>query len=135
MTSYVEECRSLLKRLEKLNSLSDTPFRLTLEYYAELKALRSALSFYITTATADERSSKTSKFPLTYKGWKIQVRQGKDFKGTRGSVRNKRGYVATKKKLSMGYRELEFRPTYDTSPTLGTVKSLLDLEEQKSKRR
>jgi hypothetical protein len=73
-----------------------------------------------------EKSTGAS-FPMEYKGWKIEIKMGHEFKGTRGSVKNKRGYVATR--ISDG-KVTEFPPSYDTNPSVQTVKIMIDMEER-----
>jgi hypothetical protein len=66
-------------------------------------------------------------FPMEYKGWRIEIKMGHQFKGARGSVRNKRGYIATR--ISDG-KVVQFAPSYDTTPSVQTVKILIDVEER-----
>lgn len=68
-----------------------------------------------------------TKFPMEYKGWKIEIKMGREFKGTRGSVKGKRGYVATR--ISDG-KISEFPPSYDTTPSVQAVKIMIDVEER-----
>lgn len=68
-----------------------------------------------------------ASFPMEYKGWKIEIKMGREFKGARGSVKNKRGYVATR--LSDG-KVQEFAPSYDTTPSVQAVKIMIDAEER-----
>jgi hypothetical protein len=68
-----------------------------------------------------------TKFPIEYKGWKIEIKMGREFKRTRGSVKGKRGYVATR--LSDG-KTTEFAPSYDTTPCVQSVKIMIDAEER-----
>ena len=68
-----------------------------------------------------------TRFPMEYKGWKIEIKMGHEFKGIRGSVKKKRGYVATR--LSDGMVSM-FAPSYDTTPSLQSVKIMIDAEER-----
>lgn len=69
----------------------------------------------------------SATFPMEYKGWKIEIKMGHEFKGTRGSVKGKRGYVATR--ISDG-KITEFAPSYDTTPSVQAVKCMIDAEER-----
>jgi hypothetical protein len=66
-------------------------------------------------------------FPMEYKGWKIEIKMGREFNGARGSVKSKRGYVATR--ISDG-KVTEFAPSYDTTPSVQAVKIMIDMEER-----
>lgn len=73
-----------------------------------------------------EKPASTT-FPMEYKGWKIEIKMGREFKGARGSVKNKRGYVATR--ISDG-KVTEFAPSYDTNPSVQAIKIMIDAEER-----
>jgi hypothetical protein len=92
-----------------------------------VSCLRSALSFYLTTCESQQRKAKGTSFPLEYKGWRIEIKSGADF-GARGSVKGKRGYIATR--LSDG-KTHKLAPSYDVSPTLAGVKQIIDIEERR----
>jgi hypothetical protein len=77
------------------------------------------------TLLAEKFTSTT--FPMEYKGWKIEIKMGHEFKGTRGSVKNKRGYVATR--ISDG-KTVQFAPSYDSTPSVQAVKIMIDVEEK-----
>lgn len=74
-----------------------------------------------------EAKPASASFPMEYKGWRIEIKMGREFKGTRGSVKSKRGYVATR--LSDG-KVQEFAPSYDTNPNVQAVKIMIDAEER-----
>lgn len=63
-------------------------------------------------------------FPQIWKGWSIQIRMGHEFKGTRGSTRRSRGYVAVK-----GDRVQEFPPSGGQPASLAGVRAWIDLVE------
>lgn len=74
-----------------------------------------------------EKAAAGTTFPMEYKGWKIEIKMGHEFKGTRGSVKNKRGYVATR--ITDG-KITEFAPSYDSNPSIKAVKTMIDIEER-----
>lgn len=70
---------------------------------------------------------KGASFPMEYKGWTITIKMGHEFKGARGSVKNKRGYVATR---ASDKKVVEFAPSYDSNPSVQIVKIMIDAEER-----
>jgi hypothetical protein len=74
-----------------------------------------------------EKPSGGTTFPMEYKGWKIEIKMGREFKGARGSVKNKRGYVAIR---ISDLKTVEFAPSYDTTPSVQAVKIMIDMEER-----
>lgn len=77
--------------------------------------------------TALSSSLVIDRFPLDYKGWTINIKMGKEFKGARGSVRNKRGYSAVR---NSDGKVIEYAPSYDVSPSLSGIKVLIDVQEK-----
>lgn len=68
---------------------------------------------------------KGLSFPCEYGGWKVEIKMGHEFKGTRGSTRRSRGYVATNN--STGEIQ-EFPPSAGNSVGFSTVKQWVDLK-------
>jgi len=68
---------------------------------------------------------KGLSFPCEYGGWKVEIKMGHEFKGTRGSTRRSRGYVAT----CIATKEVqEFPPSAGNSVGFTTVKQWVDLK-------
>jgi hypothetical protein len=61
---------------------------------------------------------------MTYNDWTIEIKMGHEFKGTRGSVRRMRGYIATNK---FNGKVQEFRPQSGCLQSLTLIKKTLDL--------
>lgn len=70
---------------------------------------------------------KGLSFPCEYHGWKVEIKMGHEFKGTRGSTRRSRGYVAT----CIATKEVqEFPPSAGNSVGFFTVKQWIDLKQE-----
>lgn len=68
---------------------------------------------------------KGLSFPCEYGGWKVEIKMGHEFKGTRGSTRRSRGYIAT----CITTKEVqEFPPSAGNSVGFATVKQWVDLK-------
>lgn len=63
-------------------------------------------------------------FPCEYRGWRVEIKMGHEFKGTRGSTRRSRGYMATN--LQSGQIQ-EFPPSAGSSAGFVTVKKWIDV--------
>jgi len=123
---YVEAAKVLLGRLpwpESYTGKNSLPsITLSIETISELEALRAALSSYV---NSYRQKTLGKTFPIEYKGWRIEIKMGREFKGTRGSVKGKRGYIATR--TSDG-KIVEFAPSYDCTPSVSAVKTMIDAE-------
>ncbi len=79
----------------------------------------------LTSALEAALKPKGLSFPCEYNGWKVEIKMGHEFKGTRGSTRRSRGYVATC--TSTGEVQ-EFPPSAGNSVGFMTVKQWVDLK-------
>lgn len=70
---------------------------------------------------------KGLSFPCEYDGWKVEIKMGHEFKGTRRSTRRSRGYIATC--TSTGEIQ-EFPPSAGNSVGFTTVKQWVDLKNR-----
>jgi hypothetical protein len=70
---------------------------------------------------------KGQSFPCEYGGWRVEIKMGHEFKGTRGSTRRSRGYISTN--LSTGEVQ-EFPPSAGNSVTMVTVRQWIDLKNR-----
>lgn len=70
---------------------------------------------------------KGQSFPCEYGGWRVEIKMGHEFKGTRGSTRRSRGYISTD--LSTGEVQ-EFPPSAGNSVTMVTVRQWIDLKNR-----
>jgi len=68
---------------------------------------------------------KGLSFPCEYRGWKVEIKMGHEFKGTRGSTRSSRGYVATN--IATGEVQ-EFPPSAGNSAGYAAVRQWIDLK-------
>jgi len=74
---------------------------------------------------------KGLSFPCDYEGWRVEIRMGHEFKGTRGSTRSSRGYVATN--ISTGEVQ-EFPPSAGNSAGFASVRQWIDLKKTMEKK-
>lgn len=77
-------------------------------------------------AIEEAMKPKGMSFPCEYDGWKVEIKMGHEFKGTRGSTRRSRGYVATK--ISTGEIQ-EFPPSAGNSVGFSTVRQWINLKK------
>lgn len=75
---------------------------------------------------------KGQSFPCEYEGWRVEIKMGHEFKGTRGSTRRSRGYVATN--IATGQVQ-EFPPSAGSSAGFSSVKQWVDLMNRTEARR
>lgn len=81
---------------------------------------RQALLSHIMQALGDVDSEE-------FGGWRIERRIGSDFKGTRGAVRSRCGYIATH--IETGHVE-EFRPDSSGDVKIAIVRRMLETKGQ-----
>lgn len=76
---------------------------------------------------AEALKVKGLSFPREYAGWRVEIKMGHEFKGTRGSTRRSRGYVA--RNITTGETQ-EFPPSAGHSAGFLAVKQWIDLKNK-----